>query len=215
MIHDLTNILSRFPIIPVIVLDKLKHALPLAQALVDGGVKVIEITLRTPISLTAIKLIKKHLPNCIVGAGTIVKPSQFVELNKSNVDFAVSPGISPKLIQASQEADIPYLPGVATPSDILLAIQHNFSFLKFFPASLQGGVEALRNFMSIFPTIQFLPTGGITSNNMTQYFSLKNVMCIGGSWLAPHNLIENQEWGKISELVNKALKEIKKEKIWP
>ncbi|WP_244896962.1 bifunctional 4-hydroxy-2-oxoglutarate aldolase/2-dehydro-3-deoxy-phosphogluconate aldolase [Candidatus Coxiella mudrowiae] len=186
MIDGINNILAPFPIIPVIVLNDVEHAVPfLVHALVEGGIKIIKITLRTPIVLlTVIKAIKKNLPKCIVGSGTIVKPSQLSEIKEANADFSVSLSISSELIRAGQKEDISYLPGVSTPSDLLLAIKHNFSFVKFFPAALNGGVKAVRNFMSIFRIIRFCPMGSINPNNMMEYFSLKNVVCIGGSWLA-------------------------------
>ncbi|MBT8506754.1 2-dehydro-3-deoxyphosphogluconate aldolase [Coxiella-like endosymbiont of Rhipicephalus sanguineus] len=212
MIDGINNILAPFPIIPVIVLNDVEHAVPfvpLVHTLVEGGIKIIEITLRTPIALAAIKAIKKNLPKCIVGAGTIVKPSQLSKIKEANADFSVSPSISNELIRAGQKEDISYLASVATPSDLLLAIQDNFSFVKFFPAALNGGAKALRNFMSIFRIMRFCPTGGINLNNIMEYFSLKNVVCIGGSWLTPQNLIEGQQWKAISELADKAIKEIK------
>lgn len=211
MINGINNILAPFPIIPVIVLNDVEHAaVPfLVHALVKGGIKIIEITLRTPIVLTVIKAIKKNLPKCIVGAGTILKPSQLSEIKEANADFSVSLSISSELIRAGQKEDISYLPGVSTPSDLLLAIQHNFSFVKFFPAALNGGAKAVRNFMSIFRIMRFCPMGSINPNNMMEYFSLKNVVCIGGSWLAAQNLIEGQQWKAISKLADKAIKEIK------
>ncbi|WP_304985035.1 hypothetical protein [Coxiella-like endosymbiont] len=140
MIDDINNILAPFLIIPVIVLNDVEHSVPLAHALVEGGIKIIEITLRTPIALAAIKAIKKNLPKYMVGAGTIVKPCQLAEIKEANADFSVSPRILSKLIRAVQKEDTSYLPDVATPSDLFLAIQHNFSFVKFFPAALNGGL---------------------------------------------------------------------------
>lgn len=203
---DIHNILKKNPILPVIVLDKYEHALPLADALMEGGITTLEITLRTPVALEAIELLKSKMPECIVGAGTVVKPAQFFEIKQAGADFAVSPGISSELIERAEKENIPYLPAIATPSEILLAIQHKLSLLKFFPAGLNGGVAALRNFMSVFPAIRFCPTGGIDQGNMMDYFSLKNVICVGGSWLAPKNLVESHRWNAITELAQKAIK---------
>ena len=171
---DIHNILKKNPILPVIILDKYEHALPLANALMEGGITTFEITLRTPVALEAIELLKSKMPECSVGAGTIVKPAQFFEIKQAGADFAISPGISSELIKMAEKENIPYLPAIAMPSEILLAIQHKLSFLKFFPAGLNGGVTALRNFMSVFPAIRFCPTGGgIDQENMMNYFSLK------------------------------------------
>ncbi len=203
---DIHNILKKTPILPVVVFDKYEHALPLANALMEGGITTFEITLRTPVALGAIELLKSKMPECTVGAGTVITPAQFFEIKQAGVDFAVSPGISTELIEMAEKENIPYLPAIATPSEILLAIQHKLSFLKFFPAGLNGGLAALRNFMSIFPAIRFCPTGGVDQGNMINYFSLKNVICVGGSWLAPKNLVESQQWNAITELVLKAIK---------
>lgn len=204
---DIHNILKSVPVIPVIILNDIEHAIPLANALAEGGIRTLEITLRTTVALEAIKILKKKLPECIVGAGTVIKPSQLAEVKAVGADFAVSPGISSELIKAAKKENIPFLPGVATPSEILLAIQHGLSFLKFFPAALNGGVKMLHSFMSVFPDVQFCPTGGVTQENMMDYLSLKNVVCVGGSWLAPSDLIEHHQWKTITDLARNTVEE--------
>ena len=203
------QILNNAAILPVIILDEIKHAVPLAQALAEGGISTLEITLRTPIALEVIKILKEKVPQCVIGAGTVTQPAQFSVLKKLAVDFAVSPGITSELIHAAQAADIPYLPAVATPSDILLAIEHNLSVVKFFPADLCGGAKALRNFASVFPNMSFCPTGGINAENMANYLSLTNVISIGGSWLAPKNLIELNYWQDLTNLASAAVHQSK------
>ena len=205
----LQTILQQAPIIPVIIIHDPQKALPLAEALAAGGITTLEITLRTPAAVNVIERLHKEIPTCLIGAGTITKASQFSSIKKAGAQFAVSPGIHPMLIEAAKKAEIPYLPAVATASDILIAIQHGLSYLKFFPADLNGGIKALKQFASIFPDLKFCPTGGINADNLSEYLALPNVISIGGSWLAPQTLIEKNDWKSITQLAKDALAIVK------
>ncbi len=206
---SINAILQQSPIIPVIVIDTLEHAIPLAKTFADAGITTLEITLRTDHAIEAIKQIKKQLPQCTVGAGTLATVEQFQALKDVQADFAVSPGINTTLITAAKQHQIPFLPGIATPSDILLAIEHHSSTLKFFPAGLNGGIAALKNFGSVFPGIKFCPTGGINADNLFEFLDLDNVLSVGGSWLAPRDLLQSQDWEAIYQLATAAIKEVK------
>ncbi|MCF7982170.1 MAG: bifunctional 4-hydroxy-2-oxoglutarate aldolase/2-dehydro-3-deoxy-phosphogluconate aldolase [Pseudomonadales bacterium] len=193
-----------YPVLPVIVIDDLKNALPLAHTLAESGIKVLEITLRTDCALKAIEQIKTALPELIVGAGTLTASHQLPMIQSAGSDFVVSPGINSQLLQSVQQYRIPILPGVMTPSDILLAIQYKLEMVKLFPAERAGGVNYLKDLQGPFPTLMFCPTGGISSQNYLAYLALKNVACVGGSWLAPANWIREQRWKEIA-LVSSSL----------
>ena len=206
---EIKEILENSAIIPVIVIHDLDHAVPLAEALLAGGIDTLEITLRTPAALDAIERIKKKVPECHLGAGTVAVASQFSAIQSAGATFAISPGITADLIQAANYLGMPYLPAVATPSDILLAKQFNLTHLKFFPANI-GGIKALKNFGAVFPDLKFCPTGGITPETMNDYLSLPNVTCIGGSWLAPQDLMASGDWKKITAIAKQATENISK-----
>jgi 2-dehydro-3-deoxyphosphogluconate aldolase/(4S)-4-hydroxy-2-oxoglutarate aldolase len=201
---SIENVLKNAPILPVIILHDIKHALPLANALAEGGITTFEITLRTPVGLQAIQLLAEKMPQCTIGAGTITTTKQLTLVKDAGATFAVSPGITDRLVEAAKKINLPYLPAVGTPSEILLAIQHELSFLKFYPANLFGGIAALKSFAILFPEIKFCPTGGIDNNNLTDYLDLPNVISVGGSWLAPKNLLENNDWREITRLATQA-----------
>ena len=203
---NIKQLLQDTPIIPVITINDINHAVPLAKALIDGGINTLEITLRTPAAIDAIKLLKKEIPQCNLGAGTITTAAQFSAIQAAGVTFAVSPGITADLIQAAEDINMPYLPAVVTPSDILLAKQFNLTQLKFFPADISGGTKALKNFAVLFPEIQFCPTGGISLETMNDYLSLPNVFTIGGSWLAPQDLMIKGAWKEITQLTKEAMR---------
>lgn len=199
------EVLSLGPIIPVITLEKAEDALPLADALAEGGIRTMEITLRTQAAIEAIKLLTAERKNMIVGAGTISMPDGFDMVKRMGAQFVISPGVTESLLIAGKKCGLPYIPGISTTSDALLAIQHGFSFLKFFPAELSGGVAMLRNFAALFGNLKFCPTGGITQSNMNDYLSLPNVICAGGSWIVPLKAIKEKQWGEITKLVKDAL----------
>lgn len=202
---SIEHVLKNAVIIPVIMLHDIKHALPLAQALADGGITTLEITLRTPIGLQTIQLLAEKMPQCTIGAGTVTNAKQLASVKDAGAAFAVSPGINNELITAAKKINLPYLPAVATPSDILVGIQHQLNFLKFYPAGLFGGINALKSFAVLFPEIKFCPTGGIDINNLMDYLTLANVISAGGSWLAPQNLLETADWPAITRLAKQTL----------
>ncbi len=203
--HDvIRKVVNASPVMPVMVIKELESAVPLADALLQGGINTLEITLRTPIALEAIAKIKQAFPHAIVGAGTIITPQDIDKAVSAGVDFLVSPGTSPKLVEALKHTDIPALPGVSSPSEAMALYEEGFDHLKFFPAEAAGGVAMLKSINGPLPNLTFCPTGGITTANAPNYLALPNVRCVGGSWLAPESLIVEKRWGEISELARQA-----------
>ena len=196
-VMDIDLILSQAaPVIPVLVINRIEDAVPLAQALVDGGVCVLEVTLRTPIALDVIKAMKS-VKGAIVGAGTVINRIQIEEVEKVGADFIVSPGFSVELVNLAKKKNIPLLPGVATASEIMAGINAGVTRFKFYPAEAIGGVRMLKAFSGPFPQISFCATGGISAANYKEYLSLTNVSCVGGSWIATDELINSGNWSKI------------------
>lgn len=184
----LVDILSQNRIIPVIVIDKVEHAIPLAETLLKSGFNVLEITLRTACALAAIEKINTAFPEAIVGTGTIVEGKQFSQIKAVGAKFAVSPGLNKTLVNEAEKHNIPYLPGITTVSEALFAHQLQLHYLKFYPAESMGGIKTLRAIAEILP-LHFCPTGGLNADNFLNYLSLPYVTCIGGSWIAPRKLI--------------------------
>ncbi|HEU5048253.1 MAG TPA: bifunctional 4-hydroxy-2-oxoglutarate aldolase/2-dehydro-3-deoxy-phosphogluconate aldolase [Rickettsiales bacterium] len=205
--HD---ILTLGPIIPVITLERAEDALPLADALAEGGIKTMEVTLRTGAALDAIKLLAQERKNMVVGAGTITSADGFARVKDVGAQFIISPGITDALLTAGKQCGVPYIPGISTTSEALLAMQHGFDRLKFFPAALAGGVGMLKNFAALFGNVKFCPTGGITQANMNEYLGQPNVLCVGGSWIVPTQPIREGKWGEITMLVKEALAAVKR-----
>jgi 2-dehydro-3-deoxyphosphogluconate aldolase/(4S)-4-hydroxy-2-oxoglutarate aldolase len=196
----LDEILSTGPVMPVIVLKRLEDAVPLARALVAGGVRVLEVTLRTPVALAAIDAIRKQVPEAIVGAGTVTRASEFEQAVAAGATFAVSPGLTSGLIAAARSSSIPLLPGVMTPSEAMVARDAGFTRLKLFPAQQAGGIGMLKAMGGPFPDLKFCPTGGITPETAADYLRLSNVICIGGSWLAPEAAVAAGDWRAVEKL---------------
>ncbi len=201
---NIRQIMQAAPVIPVLVIDDPQTAVPMCKALVEGGLKVLEITLRTEAALQSISLIKAALPDAIVGAGTVNTPDQLQQCAEARVDFLVSPGFHEPLLKAAREADIPYLPAAATAGEVLRAFNAGLDSLKFFPAEAAGGVPMLKSLAGPYAEIQFCPTGGINGGNAGDYLSLSNVTCVGGSWVAPGNLIKAGDWDQIRQLAQAA-----------
>jgi 2-dehydro-3-deoxyphosphogluconate aldolase/(4S)-4-hydroxy-2-oxoglutarate aldolase len=198
--YSIEDILTQAaPVMPVISLERLSDALPVAKALVAQGFTVIEVTLRSSIAMEVIKIMQS-VEGAIVGAGTVVNVQQMEELQQIGADFIVSPGATPALLSAGQHSSIPYLPAIATPAEIMLGMDMGYRYFKFFPASIYGGLAALKAFSGPFPDISFCPTGGINSDNYQDYLALANVSCVGGSWLTPGDLIANKDWPAIESL---------------
>ncbi len=200
----ITDIMHTSPVIPVMVINNLEHAAPLANALVEGGLKVLEITLRTPVALDAIKQIKAEVPNAIVGAGTIINVDTLNQAIDAGSEFLVSPGVTDSLIDAALASGTPILPGVATPGEVMKLMEKGINAMKFFPAEAAGGVPMLKSIGGPLPQVTFCPTGGVSPSNAEQYLALKNVACVGGSWMAPANLVDAENWDEIKQRAEQA-----------
>jgi 2-dehydro-3-deoxyphosphogluconate aldolase/(4S)-4-hydroxy-2-oxoglutarate aldolase len=192
------------PVIPVIVIDRVQHAVPMAQALFEGGIRVLEITLRTPAALAAIEAIARALPEAIVGAGTVRSAADAHSAHGAGARFAVSPGYSGAVAAACRSLGLPLLPGVATAGEVMRAAEDGYRFLKFFPAAAAGGLGMLRAWASPFADISFCPTGGIGIDSAAAYLALPNVRVVGGSWLTPAALLAANDWTRITQLAREA-----------
>ncbi len=199
------EVLQISPIVPVVVVEDIKDAVPLAQSLIEGGIPIIEVTLRSSCALEAIELIAKNVPKMRVGAGTILNPTQLEQAQNRGAEFLISPGLTIKLLEHAKKKDMPLIPGVSSSSEVMQALEWGYHALKFFPAEYCGGVKLLNAFNGPFKGVKFCPTGGISADNMRSYLNLENVLCVGGSWLTPKNLIKNKEWDKITEICKRAL----------
>ena len=192
------------PVIPVIVIHRLEDAVPLAQALVDGGVRVLEVTLRTPVALKCMEAIVRAVPGAIVGAGTVRCVADARAAKDAGCQFAVSPGYLGSIGQVCREIDLPLLPGVATSSEVMQAHADGYDFLKFFPATAAGGIPLLKAFAGPFADVAFCPTGGITLESAPQFLALPNVKVCGGSWLTPPDAVASGDWARITRLAREA-----------
>lgn len=201
---DTIELARHGPVIPVIVVHRVADAVPLARALVDGGVRVLEVTLRTPVALQAMRAIVQEVPEAIVGAGTVRSVSDAQAAAQAGCRFAVSPGYTSAVGQACQQLGLPLLPGVATASEVMSAQADGFNFLKFFPATAAGGIPLLKALGGPFPDVVFCPTGGITAETAPQFLALPNVKVCGGSWLTPQEAIDAGDWARITTLAREA-----------
>ena len=193
------------PVIPVITIDNIDHAVPLAKALCDGGLHVLEITLRTPIALDAIHIMAQSVPDAIIGAGTVLSPIDMQKAKQAGAKFAVSPGATQALLDEAHALQFPFLPGVSTPSEAMNVAHQGYHIQKFFPAEANGGVPVLKAWSSPLAHIAFCPTGGITPDNVKDYLDLPNVICVGGTWLNPQSMIRSNDWSAITKLAKQAL----------
>jgi 2-dehydro-3-deoxyphosphogluconate aldolase/(4S)-4-hydroxy-2-oxoglutarate aldolase len=200
----LAEIVAATSVMPVMVIDRIDDAVPLAQALVEGGIRVLEITLRTEAGLEAVKRIRQEVPGAIVGVGTISSPQLLEASIEAGAAFGVSPGTPPTLLKAIVASGLPFFPGVATMTEVMQVMESGLTVMKFFPAVAAGGVKMLESFAGPFPQVEFCPTGGINAANAPEFFKLKNVVCVGGSWLTPKNLIANGDWAGITRLAQEA-----------
>lgn len=198
------DIAAQGPVVPVIVIDRVDDALPLAEALLAGGVRVLEVTLRTEAALPAIERIARALPEALVGVGTVVNADDARRASEAGARFAVSPGYTSEVGSACKRLGLPLLPGVATSSEIMTALSDGFSFLKLFPAEAVGGQALLKAWASPFGQVSFCPTGGITPASAPAYLALPNVRCVGGSWLTPADAVRAGDWSRITELAKAA-----------
>lgn len=197
---DATGVLKISPVIPVVTIDDPQDAVPLARALVAGGVKIIELTLRTDSALTSLKLIAEEVPDILVGAGTILTPAQADAGVQAGAKFLVSPGVTPDLLRHMLSLDVPVLPGVATVGEAMVVLEQGLDVMKFFPAGPAGGPSYLAAIGAPIPHVQFCPTGGISLATAPDYLKLPNVACVGGSWLTPADAVAAKDWGRVSSL---------------
>jgi 2-dehydro-3-deoxyphosphogluconate aldolase/(4S)-4-hydroxy-2-oxoglutarate aldolase len=202
--HDTLELVPYGPVIPVIVIQRLADAVPLARALVEGGVKVLEVTLRTPVGLAAIEAIARQVPGAVVGAGTIRSAADARAAKAAGSLFGVSPGYTAEVGAACREVGLPLLPGVATASEVMAAQADGLSFLKFFPATAAGGIPMLKALAGPFPDVVFCPTGGISLKTAPEFLGLPNVKVCGGSWLTPQDAVDAQDWTRITQLAREA-----------
>lgn len=198
------DVMKLSPVMPVVTIDDAAHAEPLARVLLASGVRTIEVTLRTPAALDAIKAIAKNAPEMIVGAGTVLTISDLDAAIEAGARYALSPGATPKLMKAARNAKIPFVPGVATSSEIMRGLDLGYTHFKFFPAEQLGGVAALKAQHGPLPSAKFCPTGGISADKASSYLALPNVLCVGGSWIAPADKIIAQDWNAIEAAAKQA-----------
>ena len=198
------DLLSLVPVVPVVVIEDLAHAVPVARALVEGGLPAIELTLRTPVALDAVRAIAAEVPEIALGVGTIVTPDQAAASAAAGASFLVSPGATPSLLSAMAGTGLPFLAGTATPSEVLAVLEAGFTSMKFFPAEAAGGVRMLSSIAGPLPQARFCPTGGITSASAPSYLALPNVGCVGGTWLTPKDALAAKDWDRVRRLAAEA-----------
>jgi 2-dehydro-3-deoxyphosphogluconate aldolase/(4S)-4-hydroxy-2-oxoglutarate aldolase len=200
----LVEYLAIAPVVPVLIIDDAAHAIPLAEALLAGGIGIVEVTLRTEAALPAIAAMVRAVPRMVVGAGTILTPRHYEQACAAGAQFIVAPGATAALLAAALHSEIPFLPGAATPSEVMALRDAGFLFQKFFPAEPAGGIPMLKALAAPIPDVRFCPTGGISLGNARDYLTLANVACVGGSWLTQAALVQSRNWQRISELAAEA-----------
>jgi 2-dehydro-3-deoxyphosphogluconate aldolase / (4S)-4-hydroxy-2-oxoglutarate aldolase len=201
---NIREILALAPVVPVLTVTDIAHAVPLARALAAGGLRVLEITLRTPVAIAAIEAMRKAVPDAIVGVGTLTRAVDFAAADRAGAQFGVTPGLTPELAAASRGARFPLLPGVMTPTELISARAAGFHVLKLFPAEQAGGIGMLQALGAPFPDVSFCPTGGITRASAPKYLALSNVVCVGGSWVTPKAMLDAGDWAGIEALARDA-----------
>lgn len=203
-----SELLKENKIVPVVTVDSEQQAVSLAEALYAGGISVIEITLRTEAALAAIEAVKSAHTNITVLAGTVSTPEAMQAVQQAGADGAISPAFSIALLESARQVGIPFLPGVATPSEVLSGLEQGISEFKLFPAAAVGGIALLKSLAAPLSQAQFCPTGGLNMDNFTDYLNLPNVMCVGGSWMVPQQVLEQQQWQQITDLVKQSLSKL-------
>jgi 2-dehydro-3-deoxyphosphogluconate aldolase / (4S)-4-hydroxy-2-oxoglutarate aldolase len=201
---NIKSILALAPVIPVLTVEEVAHAVPLARALCAGGLRVLEVTLRTAACLPAIEAMRASVPDAVVGVGTLSRPEDFTAAEKAGAQFGVSPGLTGELASAARAVKFPLLPGIMTPSELIAGVNWGFAAFKLFPAQQAGGVGMLKALGAPFPEVVFCPTGGVTRATAPEFLALKNVMCVGGSWVAPAEAIRAGDWKQIEALARDA-----------
>lgn len=204
MQNNLPEVLEQAGVVPVLVIDKVDDALPLAEALVEGGLNVLEITLRTEAALAAVEEIAKHLPDAHVGTGTVLNGGDIQRSVDAGATFMVSPGATEALLDAAEKTEVPLLPGAANPSEVMRLLERGYHYQKFFPAQAAGGVPMLKSIGGPLAQVRFCPTGGVGPANAADYLALPNVVCVGGSWMAAPKLVKEKNWAEIARLAKEA-----------
>ena len=203
------RLLKAARVIPVLTIERREDAVPLARALVAGGVTMLEVTLRTPVAIEAAKAIVAEVPEAVVGIGTILNPNDLARAQALGAKFGISPGVTPELLKAVADSGLPFAPGIATSSELMQALAHGFDLVKFFPAEQSGGIKALRALAGPFPDMRFCPTGGIGEANAASWLAEPNVVAVGGSWLCPASDVRSGNWNGITAICNRAMKLLK------
>jgi len=207
--ETLTALFKAARIVPVLTINRIEDAVPLARALVAGGVRMLEVTLRTPVAIEAAKAIMSDVPDAIVGIGTILNADDLARARDLGAAFGISPGATPELLKAATHSDLPFAPGIATASELMQALAHGFTTVKFFPAEQAGGIRALRALAGPFPHVQFCPTGGIGETNAPQWLAEPNVIAVGGSWLCQGADIKSGNWTGITAMCERSVRSLK------
>ncbi|MGY6773272.1 bifunctional 4-hydroxy-2-oxoglutarate aldolase/2-dehydro-3-deoxy-phosphogluconate aldolase [Gallibacterium sp. ZY190522] len=202
---DPKDVFNASPVIPVMVIKKLEDALPMAKALQAGGINVFEITLRSAVALDAIKLLSKEVPDALVGAGTVLSAEQYDQAVAAGAKFVISPGATPALLKHAAEREVPLIPGTATPSEMMQALELGYSYVKFFPAEINGGAAALKAISAALPQLSFCPTGGVSPKNVANYVAVNCVKTVGGSWMIPNDAVAAGDWAKVTQLTKEAV----------
>lgn len=201
---NIRSLLALAPVIPVLTIEHIDHAVPLARALSTGGLRVLEVTLRTPAALPAIEAMRKAVPEAVVGVGTLARPGDFVAAANAGAQFGVSPGLTAEMAAAARSAPFPLLPGIMTPTELIAGLGWGYDTFKLFPAQQAGGISMLKALGAPFPEVVFCPTGGISRATAPDFLELANVACVGGSWVAPADKIKASDWKAIEELARDA-----------
>jgi 2-dehydro-3-deoxyphosphogluconate aldolase / (4S)-4-hydroxy-2-oxoglutarate aldolase len=208
--HDrIAELIRQATVIPVLTIDRLEDAVPLARALVAGGVRTLEVTLRTPVAIEAARAMIAEVPEAIIGIGTILNAADLAQAERLGARFGISPGATPELLQAAAASRLPFAPGIATASELMQALAHGFGLVKFFPAEQAGGIKALRALGGPFPHMRFCPTGGIGDANAATWLAEPNVVAVGGSWLCPPAEVRAGNWAGITAMCEQAMKSLK------
>ncbi|UPK39576.1 bifunctional 4-hydroxy-2-oxoglutarate aldolase/2-dehydro-3-deoxy-phosphogluconate aldolase [Bradyrhizobium sp. 186] len=207
--NQLATLFRDATVIPVLTIERIQDAVPLARALVAGGVRTLEVTLRTPVAIEAARAMMAEVPEAIVGIGTILNPADFTRVEKLGVKFGISPGLTPDLLKAAADSALPFAPGIATASELMMALTHGFDLAKFFPAEQAGGIKGLRALGGPFPNVRFCPTGGVGEANAATWLAEPNVVAVGGSWLCPTAEIRAGNWAGITAICQRTLKALK------
>jgi len=207
--EKLASLFKAATVIPVLTIERLEDAVPLARALVAGGVRTLEVTLRTSVAIEAAKAMMSEVPEAIVGIGTILNPADLARAEALGVKFGISPGLTPDLLKAAADSALPFAPGIATASELMLALAHGFDLAKFFPAEQAGGIKGLRALGGPFPNVRFCPTGGVGEANAATWLAEPNVLAVGGSWLCPAAEVRAGNWAGITAICQRTLKSLK------